>query len=146
MPSPPSAVQRLRGIWRGETRSTSVQFLRYGVVGGLAFAADFGSLYALTEWARVHYLNSAAIAFLIGLATNYSLSIAWVFPRGNLKSKWIEFGVFALIGAIGLAMNQFFIWFFTEKVTFHYLVSKLISTALVFLWNFFARKIILFRS
>ncbi|HWQ02854.1 MAG TPA: GtrA family protein [Candidatus Nitrosotenuis sp.] len=146
MTSPPSGVARLRGLWRGETKSTSVQFLRYGVVGGVAFAADFGSLYALTEWAGVHYLNSAAIAFLIGLATNYTLSVLWVFPRGNLQSKWIEFGVFALIGAIGLAMNQLFIWFFTEKVAFHYLVSKLISTALVFLWNFFARKFILFRS
>ena len=37
------------------TDNIAVQLIRYGIVGGTAFAADFGSLYTLTEYAGVHY-------------------------------------------------------------------------------------------
>ena len=33
----------------------------------------------------------------------------------------------------------------TERVHFHYLVPKIISTVFVYFWDFFARKITLFR-
>jgi len=56
------------------TDSTLVQLLRYTFVGGLAFIVDLGSLFALTEFAGLHYLVSASLSFLLGLATNYTLS------------------------------------------------------------------------
>lgn len=133
------------GLWAGETQSTSVQLLRYTVVGGVAFLVDFGSLFLLTDGLHIHYLQSAAIAFLLGLTTNYLLSVNWVFGRRNVSRRSVEFGIFAAIGIAGLGLNELFIWLFTERVGFHYLVSKMCSTALVFLWNFFARKLSLFR-
>jgi putative flippase GtrA len=123
----------------------SDQLLRYAVVGGIAFVIDFGSLWLLTELAGIHYLLSAAIAFILGLTTNYLLSITWVFGRRSLENKWLEFGIFALIGIVGLGLNELIIWFFTEWVHFHYLVSKIVSTIVVFLWNFFVRRYLLFR-
>jgi putative flippase GtrA len=134
-----------RHLWIGETQSTTAQLLRYTVVGGVAFGVDFGSLYALTDGLHVHYLISAAIAFMLGLATNYALSVSWVFNRRTLANKWAEFSVFAGIGVVGLGLNEGFIWFFTETVRLHYLLSKIVSTFFVFLWNFFARKMTLFR-
>jgi putative flippase GtrA len=47
---------------------------------------DFGSLYVLTEYAGVYYLVSAAAAFLLGLSTNYALSVAWVFGTRAVSS------------------------------------------------------------
>ncbi|KPL02914.1 MAG: polysaccharide synthesis protein GtrA [candidate division Zixibacteria bacterium SM23_73_2] len=122
-----------------------IQLFRYTFVGGIAFLVDFGSLFALTEFCGVHYLISAAIAFILGLVTNYLLSIIWVFSRRTLKSRWLELYIFALIGVVGLGFNELFIWFFTERVNLHYLLSKIVSTVFVYLWNFFARKYILFR-
>jgi putative flippase GtrA len=135
----------VRRLLKNKTNNTLIQLFRYTFVGGVAFLFDFCSLYILTEYFNIYYLVSAAIAFMLGLTINYLLSISWVFEKRSLKSKHLEFAVFALIGIIGLALNEFFIWFFTEIAGTYYLYSKLISTALVYSWNFFVRKYTLFR-
>lgn len=135
---------RLDALFRDKTDSTLVQLIRYTFVGGIAFLVDFGTLYALTEGAGLHYLVSAALSFGLGLLTNYGLSVAWVFQRRRLRSRWAEFGVFGLIGLVGLGFNEVTIWLLTEKLGLHYLMSKIASTVCVYLWNFFARKFALF--
>ena len=62
-----------------------VQFVRYLIVGTVAFVADFGVLLVLTESCHLHYLRSAALAFLIGMAVNYALSVTWVFKVRVVK-------------------------------------------------------------
>lgn len=135
----------IRRLLIEQANNTSIQLLRYTFVGGAAFTVDFSSLYILTEFFNIHYLISAAIAFLLGLMTNYVLCIVWVFNKRIIRNKSLEFGIFTFIGIIGLGFNELFIWFFTEYVHFHYLLSKIISTVFVFMWNFFVRKFILFR-
>jgi len=92
----------------------------------------------------VHYLVPAAIAFLLGLTADYILSILWVFDTGAYQSRWYEFTIFYVIGIICLGLNEGITLFFNEKVRFHSLVSKIVSTAVVYCWNFFVRKFILF--
>lgn len=121
------------------------QFSRYVVVGGLAFMIDFGSLYTLTEFAGYHYLISAAVAFLLGLLTNYCLCRLWVFDRRTMESAPLEFLIFAVIGIVGLGLNEAIMWFVGEVVHLHYLIGKVISASIVLIWNFGARKLILFR-
>ena len=128
----------------GETGNFLNQFARYLVVGGLAFIVDFGSLYLLTEFAGLHYLASAAVAFLLGLITNYLLSRVWVFDRRTMENTALEFLVFAVIGIVGLGLNEAIIWFVREKIHFHYMVAKVISSAIVLMWNFGARRSLLF--
>jgi putative flippase GtrA len=132
-------------LLKNRTDNTFIQLFRYTFVGGIAFIVDFSTLFVFTEIFAIYYLISAAIAFLLGLATNYFLSIFWVFHKHTMSNRWHEFGIFALIGIVGLGLNEFFIWFFTEHIHFHYLLSKIVSTVFVYLWNFFARKFILFR-
>ena len=132
-------------LLKDRTDNTFIQLFRYTFVGGIAFIVDFSMLFVFTEIFSIYYLISAAIAFLLGLTTNYFLSIFWVFHKHTINNRWYEFGVFALIGIVGLGLNEFFIWFFTEHIHFHYLLSKIVSTVFVYLWNFFARKFILFR-
>lgn len=133
------------GLFKNSTNNTFVQLFRYTFVGGFAFVIDFITLAVLTEIFHIYYLISAAIAFLLGLIINYILSVLWVFSRHTSVNRWIEFGIFGFIGIIGLGLNELFIWFFTEITQFHYLISKIISTFFVYLWNFFARKYILFK-
>lgn len=134
----------MQTLLKGKTDSTSVQLFRYTLVGGAAYLVDIGTLIVATEVFAVYYLTSAAIAFLLGLTTNYGLSILWVFSRRTSGSRVNEFLIFSAIGIAGLGLNELFIWFFTELLFFHYVVSKLFSTVFVYLWNFFARKYALF--
>ncbi len=139
-----SVDRRIRNFFLEKSDKTSVQLLKYVFVGGMAYSVDFGSLFFFTEVAKIHYLLSAAIAFILGLVTNYSLSIFWVFSKRTLSDKRMEFMIFTIIGIVGLGLNEVIIWFFTEIADFHYLISKIISTVVVFFWNFFARKKTLF--
>ena len=126
------------------TSNWMLQLFRYGFVGGLAFVVDYGTLFCLTQFAGVPYLWSAAIAFILGLVTNYLISISWVFSHTGRMHIWQEFAVFAAIGVIGLALNEGIMYVGTDMLQLHYMVSKLISTGIVFFWNFFARKVLVF--
>jgi len=132
-------------LFRKPTNDMRIQFFRYGFVGGTAFIVDFGLLYVLTAYAGLYYLLSATISFLVGLVVNYILSIFWVFSRRSFSSRWLEFWIFAAVGVVGLGLNDLFMWLLTGMAGYYYLYSKVISTFLVFLWNFFARKLSLFR-
>lgn len=127
------------------TNSTRIQFLRYVFVGGAAFIVDFFSLFLLTDYFGIYYIISAALAFILGLVTNYLLSIKWVFNQRNIDNKTIEFSLFAFIGIIGLGLNEIFIWFFTSKLSIYYMISKIITAIIILFWNFFARKLTLFQ-
>ena len=124
---------------------TVQQFARYLVVGGLAFLVDLGTLYALTEFAGLHYLVSAAVAFLLGSAVNYALSRMWVFDRRVIQNTSLEILAFTAIGIVGLGLNEAIIWFIHEPMHFHYLAAKIVSGGIVLIWNFGARKFLLFR-
>jgi putative flippase GtrA len=132
-------------LLKDQTDRTTIQLFRYIFVGGAAFIVDFGSLFILTDFLGVYYLISAAIAFILGLLANYILSVNWVFNRRTVENRTFEFGIFALIGIIGLGLNEVIIWFFTDNLQMYYLYSKIISAVIILFWNFFARKFTLFR-
>ncbi|MBP3228601.1 MAG: GtrA family protein [Bacteroidaceae bacterium] len=136
----------LARVFKDSSDNTLVQLFRYFFVGGLAFVVDYASLFVLTEYIGLSYLWSAAVAFLLGLAVNYLISNVWVFTRHRVENRWTEFAVFSLIGIIGLGFNELIMYAGSGLLHLHYMLSKLCSTAIVFFWNFFARKFILFSS
>jgi len=110
----------------------------------MAFVIDFGSLFCLTEFFHVHYLASAALAFTLGVVTNYSISVAWVFDKRAVRNSWVELFIFALLGVMGLGLNQLLMYVLTDLAGLYYLLSKIISTGVTYVWNFVSRKVILF--
>lgn len=137
---------KLKEILLEETNNSFFQLIRYVFVGGLAFVVDYGLLYLLTEYAGLHYLLSATCSFLAGLIVNYLISTTWVFNQSKLKNKWMEFTIFGLIGVVGLGLNNLFLYLLTDKIGVHYMISKIVVAAIVMLWNFIARKVILFNN
>lgn len=125
--------------------STGAQLLRYGMVSAVALAVDVGVLVALQELSGVSLLWSNTLGFCAGLVTNFLLSRFWVFAQAKITRVWLEFGLFAAIGVIGLVLNDAIVLAGTEWAGWHYLVSKGVATAVVFFWNFFARKHIIYR-
>jgi putative flippase GtrA len=112
----------------------------------LSFAVDFGLLVLLTEAAGLHYLVSAGISFLLGTTVSYVLSVVWVFPSRRFSSRAVEYALFIAVGAVGLGLNEALLWVLTEPLAIFYMASKLIAAAIIFFWNFGARKLLLFRG
>ncbi len=122
----------------------ALQFFKYLLVGGTAFLFDFGTLFTLTEYAHIHYLTSAAIAFIIGLNINYILAKYFVFTGSKIANIHKEYWLIVFVSLTGLALNQSLIWFFTEKLAVYYLFSKMISTCIILIYNFWVRKKFIF--
>lgn len=137
---------KIQSVFKGKTNNTLLQLLRYTFVGGFAFLVDFGTLFFLTEFFHIHYLVSAGIAFIFGLTINYFLSVLWVFSCRTMESRLLEFFLFALIGLVGLGLTELFLWILTDILLIYYLLSKIITTIVVYFWNFLARKLMLFNK
>lgn len=132
--------------FQAKTDSLLYQLLRYAMVGGIAFAVDFGLLFLLVNFLSVHYLIAAGISFISGLAVNYLLSISWVFNKDRNQLKSRNMVIFLFTGLIGLGLNELLMYIFTHHIGFVYLISKMITVPLVLLWNFFSRKYLLDRN
>ena len=139
------ALPSLRTLLLEPSEDTLVQAFRYLFVGGLAFAVDYGTLLLLKEVAGFHYLLANSVSFLFGLATNYALSVRWVFASRKLGNRYVEFLVFAAIGLVGLGVNDLVMWACTDRLGVDYRLSKLAAAGVALFWNFFARKLALFR-
>ena len=125
-----------------KTKDTKLQFFRYLFVGGFAAVVNIGSLFIFKELLNIHYLIANIIGFILGLITNYILSKWLVFSKENDLNPVLEFITYAIIGVFGLGFDTLFMWLFTSIAGLYYMLSKIISTGLVFIWNFFARKAI----
>lgn len=119
------------------------QILKFGVVGGTAFLIDYGLLFVLTEFAGIHYLISGTISFAASVIYNYILSIVWVFDPVGERSRTKDMAVFLILSVIGLGINQAIMWILVEQAGVYYMLSKIVSTAIVMVYNFITRKLFL---
>ena len=119
------------------------QFMKFGVVGVIAFVIDYGLMVALTELVGVNYLISATISFTVSVVFNYLASMRYVFTHKQGLSRRREFVIFVVLSVIGLAINNLCMWAGVELLGVHYLIVKIFATAVVMVWNFVTRKIFL---
>ena len=132
----------IKKLFKEKTDNTFIQFFRYLFVGGFAAVVNIGMLYVFTDILHLYYLISNILSFILGLVVNYLLSKKFVFQDETSISKTKEFIIYAIIGVIGLGLDTLFVWLFTDITKIYYMLSKLISTAIVFIWNFGARKVL----
>lgn len=119
------------------------QFMKFGVVGVIAFCIDYGILALLTEVFGVNYLVSATISFTVSVVFNYVASMRYVFTHKEGMSKRREFIIFVVLSVIGLGINNLCMWAGVELFGIHYLITKIGATAIVMVWNFVTRIIFL---
>lgn len=132
-----------KGLFMEPTEDTFIQFFRYVFVGGVAFIADVGVLWLLSLW--MHYMLATALAFVAGLAVNYALSKWLVFSKPAEKAV-VEFIIYGVIGVVGLGITELLMYLFIDVAGVHLVISKTITAAIVLVWNFVARKQILYRK
>ena len=144
--------KQFKKLFVGDTDNTLIQFFRYLFVGGLAFVVDFALSYILFRFAFNEQKEfgwvTNSLSFVAGLAVNYLISTFWIFNNSKVKNKLVEFLSFAAIGVVGLLITigitkLFEIWL-GDTTSLFQIIAKIVSTAVSFLWNFFARKILLY--
>lgn len=119
------------------------QFMKFGVVGVIAFVIDYGLMVFLTEVFGVNYLVSATISFTVSTVFNYFASMRYVFRHKEGMSRRREFIIFVVLSVIGLGLNNICMWTGVELLGIHYMITKIGATVIVSVWNFVTRKIFL---
>ena len=127
----------------GTVKKFIAQFMKFGIVGVIAFLIDYGLMVALTEFFGVPYLISNTISFTVSVVFNYVASMRYVFERRDDMSRRREFIIFVVLSIIGLILNDLFMWLFVSVWFIDYRIAKIIVTVLVAIWNFVTRKIFL---
>lgn len=115
------------------------EILRFLFAGGATFLLELAVLYGLVEFAGVYYLLSSAIAFTIAVAANYILCLRWVFCRAKQQDRKMVI-LFLASSLAGLGINQLCMWIMVTGVGIHYLLAKIISTMVVTVWNYLAKR------
>ncbi|MDD3113488.1 MAG: GtrA family protein [Candidatus Izemoplasmatales bacterium] len=134
---------------------------RYLIIGGLATLFDYGAFalfrYVIFPKTEFYLYVATAIGFIVGLTFNYIFSILFVFKNvadPNRGKKVSSFLLFALIGLIGMGLTELGMWF--SVITRFYIgeeiyqipemVMKVIMTGIVLVWNYVARKLMIFKA
>jgi len=157
--------------WLDEKNHSGVQFLKYSLCGGFAFAVDMVVFFlvawflfpALTEddvlvrllnlqvelvpegIRTLNFILGNSMAFMASNLTVYILNILFVFKSGKYN-RWKEVGLFYLVSGIsvgiGVLVGVVLIEGFGLSTTYSY-VAKAISTMLI---NYAARKFFIFHG
>lgn len=126
-------------------KSLIKEFLKYCVVGGIAFIFDFASFYICITYLGINYLLAGVISFIIGLNVNYYLAKYFVFKESKIEDQKKEYLSVAVISLSGLAIKVFILWLCVSIIGLYVIWAKLISVAIVLFYNFAARKIFVFK-
>ena len=124
-------------------RNLIAEIMKFGVVGILATLLDYVVMIVLTEVFGVPPVASSTISFSISVVFNYLASMRYVFSHREGMSRRREFIIFLVLSIIGLGINAALMWVGTELAGIDYRIVKLFATAVVMVWNFVSRKVLL---
>lgn len=134
----------VRSLFQAGTGNSVVQLFRYAMVGGSTFLIDFFTLYLLTRLG-VPSVPASGVGFTLGIVCNFLLTKFFAFKSvAPLVGGVGEVAVFAVISLVGLGLTMLLIHLFADVAGFPVMLSKLMSSVLVFFWNFLGRKLILY--
>ena len=149
------------------------EILRFLIVGGVATLVDYavfwlfdGQLFPLfglntKVWLNVFLTISTALGFCAGLIINWLLSIKFVYKevsdpeKAQSKKSFVTFTVIGIIGLIitEVGVHGLVALFPSIKIfgiyeilgtSWEKWIAKAIMTCIVLMWNYVARKILIF--
>lgn len=140
---------RKRGSNRGRTLGHKNlpswrAFLRSVIVSAVSFALDFGICALLVSGLGLGYLPATVVSFTAGSILNYLFSSAWIFGRGSIEKRHLEFIAFLAISGIGLLLNSVCMVALAGLFDLHYLLARVIAASIVFFFNYSCRKYLVF--
>ncbi len=145
-------------IKTGQVKTLAGQFIRFGIVGGLNTAIDFGVLNLLsfitgiTKGTGLVPLNM--ISFTVAVINSYYLNKYWAFKDQSSGEGMKKFSLFLVISVIGALINTGTVtlvatslepWFGLGPTPWLN-VAKVLATGLSLIWNFIGYKLLVFKK
>lgn len=122
------------------------QVFKFGIVGVIATIIDWIVYYFLYNFCTLNPLLANLFSFSVSVVYNYIASVKWVFNIDKNKSKKRMFFEFMLFSIIGLLLTEALLFLFINMLNIGKMLSKIIATVIVMVFNFVTRKIFLENS
>ena len=143
--------EKKTGIFRLLNAKGMKQFLSYFAVGGISAIVEWVSFYLLGKLFHMAYMPATALAFVFSTTTNWFLGRTFTFKDSSLgKKKTGEIVQVFGVSAIGLLGNMALMYLFVSVLGMDTdllkVAGKVLATGIVFIWNFLARKLWIYKD
>ena len=131
------------------------EIVRFVVTGGVCCVVECVVLVLLVDALHLDTLVATPLAFLVSVAVNYLMCMAWVFQGTKDAGAAAKVG-FLVTSVIGLLLNEllmlllrvtlgettalFTVFGFTVTM---YMLNKCLATLMVMVWNYFTKRAVL---
>lgn len=116
----------------------TVRFLEFSIVGAIGVLVNQAVLFLLTYLIGIYYMLAAVFSFEVALLNNFILNELWTFrKRETSSSRWFRLFKFHVSRILGFIVTIATLFFITEFLSIHYLISNVIAIGIGTLVNYF---------
>lgn len=119
------------------------EFTKYTLVGGLATMADWGTFYTFSFLLHWHYYMAFVMAYAAGITTHYGLNKKYTFKRKRFNLKK-QLPMYALAMGLSFSLSFFLMRSLVDIFQLHLMMSKVLTTAVMLIFNYLIHKYISF--
>lgn len=134
------------------TDNESIKVLLYLFVGGTAALVEWGLFYLFFNYLlsplgwklAIQTSTATAAAFSCSTIYHYFLGNILVFNSGTRYSKGKEISLVFVVSLMGLLFNLLLMYLFVNICSWNPMLSKVLASCIVVVWNYLARKKLIF--
>ncbi|MEK9185679.1 MAG: glycosyltransferase, partial [Patescibacteria group bacterium] len=119
--------------------------LRFILAGGTSALSQIAVLYLFTDLLGIWYLYSSMLSFIFALFISFTLQKFWAFRDRALSQIHFQFAKYAVVILIGLLLNTALMYFFVDIVGIWYILSQIITGAIIAVFNFLSYRKYIFK-
>lgn len=118
----------------------------YVLVGGLATIVEWAIFWILNTPLKAHYILATAVAFIFSTFANWGFGRLFVFKKPKEQSLLKEIASVYLASMAGFVFNIIIMFFLVNLLKLNEMLSKIIATGVVFIYNFLIRKLLIYKK
>ena len=114
---------------------------KYYAVGASGVLVNLGLLFYLTEYVRLWYFLSYALAISASITSNFILNKFWTF-RDSLNSQRtiVMYVKFVSVSLLGMAIQLGTVYLLVESLSVYYMLAALVSISIAGVINFIINR------
>ncbi len=119
------------------------QLAKFVITGVIATAIDWLIYAILITWLQMDPLIAQLFSFTAATIFNYYSNTIWVFNTTKNKTRRRLITEFFILSFIGLGISEGLLALFIYQLGMGEMIAKIITTAIVMVFNFITRKLFL---
>jgi putative flippase GtrA len=128
----------------GSIKGNFLQFLKYGISGGLAFILEYSSFFILNNLAGLWYVWSNSIAMTLGFVLSFLLNRYWSF-KATSSNTLKQLLLYGILFGINLGISNLLMMLFIDALGIGSMISKFTTIGILMCWNFIIYKKVIFK-